>query len=135
MTKMAESFGSAMGNAAFPWQTPANFPVWAQMTMNPQFRQGMREMAKELVDDVVDSVREGIGGMFAPAMKESGLPSLKEIVAEQAVEPEIQEAEVIEVPPTTEPPAEEPVTTTAPLEEPKTEEPKTETNEKEDEAA
>ena len=45
------------------WPVPSTVPTWAFMVRDPKFRQGIRELSSELIEDFSGAVVRGIGGV------------------------------------------------------------------------
>ena len=71
--KMFEAMATSMGNMAnqmmFPWMVPSNWPMTAQMIMHPGFRAGVKEFAKEIVDDLSSGSEAITGAVYKSMLK------------------------------------------------------------------
>lgn len=111
MLKMGENFANSLSGMSGlgGYNLPSNAPMWAQMVTNANFRVGMREITRDLVDEVIESVKNGAAELMAKVAVDTGgkpMTSLADIVEQVApieqvkVEPEADKGAVmIDVPP------------------------------------
>ncbi|MEM0288106.1 MAG: hypothetical protein QXG05_08080 [Nitrososphaerota archaeon] len=83
--KMIEAMMTSMANSVtnfmFPWSVPQGWPFWAQFVTHPGARMGLRELTKDIVEDVTktagEAIQKGLGLGVQNVIK---APSMKEIL-------------------------------------------------------
>jgi len=82
MSKAFSGMAEAFSNIVLPWQVPQDFPTWAKIIAHPGVRQGMKEIATDLVKDISKSAVEGFTeAMGKTVMPKSEAPPLSDIVS------------------------------------------------------
>jgi len=67
MKSVISSMGEATKNILFPYAIPGHWPTWAQMIAHPMFREGIKDMAKDIGEAVASGIKSGLRGtLFVP---------------------------------------------------------------------